>query len=150
MCSNYRLRLHSYDSLYMYVRVFNNIYNKTSRFRSGIIHNILNYCYKISFLKYAMQILILPTTSIACIYLSMVFNLWYLSGTSSVTINTTEYHTYSCYNKKTESSRIHSLMFAVIGLTSVSVLIYIVYFYIRMLEKRQTNTGMFTGWKSAI
>lgn len=67
----------------------------------------------------------------------VLFYLWYFSGTSNVTDNTTKIYTSSCYNKETESSRVHSLMFAVIGLTSVSFIIYMVYIYTRVLGKRQ-------------
>lgn len=62
------------------------------------------------------------------------FYLWYFSGTSNVTDNTAKNYTSSCYNKETESSRVHSLMFAVIGLTSVSFIIYMVYIYTRVLK----------------
>lgn len=75
----------------------------------------------------------------------VLFYLWYLSGTSNVTDNTTKIYTSSCYNKETESSRVHSLMFAVIGLTSVSFIIYMVYIYTRVLGKRQKNTSAFVG-----
>lgn len=63
------------------------------------------------------------------------FDLLYFSGTSNVTDNTAKNYT-SCY-KETESSRVRSLMFAVIGLTSVSFIIYMVYIYTRVLGKRQ-------------
>lgn len=80
----------------------------------------------------------------------MFIFLWYFSGTSHVMDNTTKTYTSSCHNKETESRRIHSLMFAVIGLALVSFIIYMVYIYTRVLGKRQTNNSAFLGWKSVI
>uniref|UniRef100_A0A8W8M830 Uncharacterized protein n=1 Tax=Magallana gigas TaxID=29159 RepID=A0A8W8M830_MAGGI len=60
-------------------------------------------------------------------------------STSNVTDNTAKNYTSSCYNKETESSRVHSLMVAVIGFTSVSFIVYMVYIYTRVLGKRQKN-----------
>lgn len=65
-------------------------------------------------------------------------------GTSNVTDNTAKNYTSSCY-KETESSRVHSLMFAVIGLTSVSFIIYMVYIYTPVLGKRKKNTSSYLG-----
>lgn len=93
-----------------------------------------------------MHILILQiktTMSIAFIYFFIIF--FYFKGSFNVTDNTTKYYTSPCYNKETKSSRIHSLMLTVIGLTSVSFIIYIVYLYTRVLEKRQKNNSTFTG-----
>lgn len=134
------------DYIYMFMILYTYVSLTIFTTKTEVFGLELSITYLIIFLKslfrYRKQILfskIKATLSIVYIYL---FYLWYFTGTSSVTINTTEYHTSSCYNKN--SSRIHSLMFAVIGLTSVSVMLYIVYFYTRMLEKRQTNTSIFT------
>lgn len=114
---------------------FENIYNETRRFRCEIIHKMLKY-FKVTKFFLGMQCQ------------SWLF-LLYFSDTSNVTDNTAKNYTSSCY-KETESSRVHSLMFAVIGLTSVSLIIYMVYVYTRVLGKRQTNTSAFVGWKYVI
>lgn len=68
----------------------------------------------------------------------------FFTGTSNVTDNATKIYTSFCYDKRTKSSMIHSLMFAIIGLASVSFFIYILYLYIRVLENGHINSNAFT------
>ncbi|XP_052682254.1 uncharacterized protein LOC128162877 [Crassostrea angulata] len=60
---------------------------------------------------------------------------------SNVSTDTTKNFTYPVYEtKKTEPKKNNTLMFGIIGLMTVSFIIYMMYLYTRLLEKRLVNS----------
>lgn len=67
------------------------------------------------------------------LYFTVVFNI--------TSANLTDFNRTICDTKKRQSKGINTIMFVIIGLTTVSIIIYMMYFYARVLEIRHLNTS---------
>lgn len=128
--SNYRLHSHIRISVYVSLK---SLSMRPFVFGVKLSIKMLKYFNKILF-RYAMLIWLFKLAmSIVYIYVYFICGIFrYFQCYGQYSKN----YTSSCY-KETESSRVCSLMFAVIGLTSVSLIIYMVYIYTPVLGKRK-------------